>query len=69
MFPLVRVGHVKMHETSRVAELFGDTLTGIVENVTDHHARALGHQRFGMGRTHPPRPAGDQHHLLVNTAP
>jgi len=39
-------------------------LAGIVEDIADHHPRALGHQRFGMGSAHSPCSAGDQRHLV-----
>jgi len=59
--------YVKMYENSCVTQLFGNALTSVVEDVTDHHPRTLGHERFGMSRTHPPRLAGDQHHLVLHT--
>ena len=66
--PLLGVGDVEVDVAGRVAELVGQRLALVVEDVADDHFGALGDEHPGVRGAHPPRPAADQCDFSVHAS-
>ncbi len=67
-FPLVGLGDVEVDIARGVADLVGQRLAFVVEDVADHHLGALADQRPGMSSSHPPSAAADQCNFSVHAS-
>ena len=66
--PLLGVGDVEVDVARGVAELVGECLALVVEDVADDHFCALGDERLGVSGAHPPCPAADQCHFSIHAS-
>ena len=66
--PLVGLGDVEVDVARGLADLVGQRLALVVEDVADDHFGALGDQHPGVRGAHPPCPAADQCNFSVHAS-